>query len=262
MHALESDFWWFVGMRRITGALLRRHLSQAPNDVLDMGCGTGINLLWMSREMRPRRVIGCDYSSTALSWCRQSLLSARVSADQVMPRLAQGDVRRLPFESQTFDLLTNLDVLDTFGATGEDLQAIKEFYRVLRPGGIAFVRAPAYQWLISSHDVLFETKHRYTAAELSRKMSDAGFKVVTTGYANTVLFPVALFWRVLRKIIGVAGEKTDAQPWPKSLAWLNGPFKLGLFLEAIWLRQGFRLPFGLSAICVGIRPPVTASERH
>jgi hypothetical protein len=131
---------------------------------------------------------------------------------------------------------------------------MKEFYRVLRPGGVAFVRAPDYDWLLSSHDTLFETKHRFSAHELREKMKLAGFEILKTSYANTVLFPMALAQRLLRKFAGVSPEKTDTQPWPESLQWLNRPFTACLDLEARWLAAGHRLPFGLSAICIGRKP--------
>jgi SAM-dependent methyltransferase len=253
MHMLESNFWWFVGMRQIKGALLSRHLSCAPQDILDVGCGTGINLLWMAQQFRPRRVIGCDYSRNALEWCRETLKAAPSYSQKVTPHLSRGDIRHLPFANNTFDLVINLDVLDTF-AGGEDEQGLAELLRVLRTSGVAFVRAPAYQWLLSSHDILFETKHRYMTSELAAKMSRVGFQIVRTTYANSFLFPVAMAERLLRKLAGWSSDKTDAQPWPRSLEWLNGPFTACLRLEAYCLARGFTLPFGLSAICIGRKP--------
>jgi ubiquinone/menaquinone biosynthesis C-methylase UbiE len=254
MHALEADFWWFVGMRKVTEALVRRYASGVSKAVLDMGCGTGINLLWAAELFQSGRVVGCDYSATALSWCVETLKSAASDSGRVEPRLSQGDVRHLPFETGSFDLVTNLDVLDTFASPGEDLQAMSEFFRVLRPGGVAFVRVPAYQWLMSSHDLLFETQHRYSVPELRAKMSGVGFVVIEATYANTLLFPIALLRRTLRKVAGIADDKTDAQPWPRFLKWLNGPFRFCLQLEAMWLAKGGTLPFGLSAICLGRKP--------
>ncbi len=252
MHTLEDDYWWFAGMRKITAALLSRYLERAPRDILDVGCGTGINLLWMSQQFRPERVMGCDYSTIALGWCRESIKAAASYSKKVTPCLSQGDIRHLPFPSAAFDLVTNLDVLDLF-PPGEDLRAMAELHRILRPGGLAFVRAPAYQWLLSSHDTLFETTHRYSALELRRKMSNVGFEIVRTTYANTLLFPFAMTVRLSRKTLGLAADKTDTQPWPKPLEWLNRPLELCLRLEARWLAGGASLPFGLSAICIGRR---------
>lgn len=253
MHALESNYWWFVGMRQITGALLSKFASGVPRNVLDAGCGTGINLLWMLQQLNPERLVGCDYSATALAWCRDSLKTAPDCSQRLTPLVCQGDVRRLPFAGQSFDLVTSFDVLDNFDPSGEDSEAFAEIHRVLGPGGIALIREPAYQWLMSSHDVLFETKHRYTTTELREKMSRAGFQILVSTYANTVLFPLAAARRLMRKAFGIASDKTDTQPLPNSLEWLNGPLRSCLQFEAFLMARGWSLPFGLSAICIGCK---------
>ncbi len=251
MHELEADFWWFVGMRDITRALLERHMTAPPRAVLDIGCGTGINITWMSRFFSPGLVVGCDFSGIALSWCRETMEKTTTETGVPRPLLSQGDVRKLPFGSGSFDLATILDVLDLFPPTGGDFEGFAELHRVLRPGGLAFVREPAYRWLLSSHDTVFETQHRYTTGELAGKMASAGFEIVQTTYANTLLFPLAAARRLLRKTIGLASDRTDSQPWPSWLKWLNGPFTMCLRAEADLISDGWRLPFGLSAICIG-----------
>src|SRR5438093_6991948 len=144
MHDLEAGYWWFKGMRKVTRALLSRHMKNAPRAILDVGCGTGINLLWMSQEFRPERVVGCDHSEVALGWCADSVQRARSDGFKPTPRLCRGDVRRLPFADRSFDLVTSLDVLDLFPPTGEDVLGLPQLYRVLLPGGVDFVREPGY----------------------------------------------------------------------------------------------------------------------
>jgi len=251
MRVLGSDLWWFVGMRLVTGALLNRHATGARR-ILDVGCGTGINLLWMSRELRPSLLVGSDFSPFAIEWSRDTITS---SSTPTPPVLSFGDLRRLPFASDRFDLVTNLDVLDQF-PPGEDYAlGFSEFHRVLRPGGIALVRGPAYRWLMSSHDKIYETKHRHTTTSLAAGMASAGFEIIETTYANTILFPVAVAQRLMRKIAGIQKDRTDAQPLPAALQWMNGPLAACLGIEARVLKRGWRLPFGLSAVCIGRKRP-------
>jgi SAM-dependent methyltransferase len=254
MHALEADFWWFAGMRDITSAVLARFVHDRPKRLLDIGCGTGINLLWMGKTVRPNFIVGCDYAAAALEWCKVTIRQAPGSDANSRPVLARGDVRHLPFASDSFDLFTILDVLDQFPPGEQVLQSFRELLRVLRPGGVAFVRSPAYRWLLSSHDYVYETKCRYSSRELRGVMEAAGFEILESTYANTLLFPLALLQRGLRILTGYRQQKTDAQPWPPSLAWLNSLFRSCLGAEARWLRSSRRLPFGLSVICVARKP--------
>jgi hypothetical protein len=122
-------------------------------------------------------------------------------------------------------------------------------YRVLRPGGIAFVRAAAYEWMKSGHDAALHSQRRYTLGELRGKLEQAGFIVRRATYANSLLLPVAMLRRLALKRLGLADSGSDVKPLPSSLQWLNDGFARALQAEAHWLRA-HRLPCGLSAICV------------
>jgi len=50
----------------------------------------------------------------------------------------------LPFEDESFDLVALFDVIDT---VGDDKRALTEARRVLRPGGLLVVCAPAHRWM-------------------------------------------------------------------------------------------------------------------
>jgi methylase of polypeptide subunit release factors len=93
MHLLESDYWWFVGMRRITRALLDRYVREAPKSILDVGCGTGINLLMLRGRFRPQRIVGCDYSPVAIEWTRETIGKASIASGGNTAALSRGDVR-------------------------------------------------------------------------------------------------------------------------------------------------------------------------
>ncbi|HEX3280336.1 MAG TPA: class I SAM-dependent methyltransferase, partial [Pyrinomonadaceae bacterium] len=143
LHALEEEFWWFVGMRDITSALLDPICTRARDQtILDAGCGTGGNLAWLARYAGNGKVVGIDVAAEALRFC---------SSDNRW-RLLHGSATHLPFADSTFDLVTSFDVLVQLPGPGSDEQAIREMYRVLQPGGVAFVRVAAYEWMRSGHD--------------------------------------------------------------------------------------------------------------
>jgi SAM-dependent methyltransferase len=243
LYELEENFWWFVGMREISKVLLDPICAAAhERQVLDAGCGTGGMLTWLAQYAGSHRVVGIDLSPTALEFCRE----------RNHQQLTQGSIAELPFADSSFDLITSFDVVQHVLNQG-DVRAIAEIYRVLRPGGFAFVRTSAYEWLRSGHDEALNVQRRYTLGELSDEMQRAGFTIRRATYANTFLLPVAVIKRLVLSRFGLAHAESEVRPWPKSWQWLNGLMSLPLKLEAGVLRR-MDLPFGVSAICIGEKP--------
>jgi SAM-dependent methyltransferase len=246
LYALEECFWWFAGMRAITGSLFDPICpSDRARQILDAGCGTGGNLEWLKRYAGDGQVYGIDVSDDALRFCR-----ARGHGN-----LALASVTSLPFADAHFDLITSFDVLVQLPGARADEQAVREMYRVLRPGGIAFVRAAAYEWLRSGHDEALRTQRRYRLGTLSTLLERVGFRVLRATYANGLLLPFAAFRRLILKRVGLADSGSDVKPLAPGLGWLNATLRGVLQAEARWLQmQRFDLPVGLSAICIVKKP--------
>lgn len=242
LYETEEKMWWFAGMREISAALLDEFCPPTIENILDIGCGTGFNLEWLKRYAAPETPIkGLDFEATALKFCR-------VRGEKL---LVQASATDLPFPSEYFDLVTSFDVLVMIPGENSDAQAIAEMHRVLKPDGVAFIRAAAYQWLSGGHDAAINAQRRYTLPELSQKLENAGFTVLRKTYANTLLFPAVILQRLVLKKIGLADAGSDVKPLPPSLEWLNRFLTRLMTLEARYLRTKNRsLPFGLSAVCV------------
>ena len=244
LYRLEEDFWWFRGMREITAALLDPACLPAPpggRRILDAGCGTGGMMTWLGRYAgEGGSVVGLDLIPTALDFCRE----------RRHKYLVQASATDLPFADSSFDLVTSFDVLVQIPGRGSDERAMREMFRVLRPGGTAFVRVAAYEWMRSGHDDALGTQRRYSLSVLAGRMKAAGFKITRATYANSFLLPLAAVRRLLLKRLGVADSGSDVKPLPPSLARLNSLFTRALIAEARLLRAGRNLPAGLSAVCV------------
>lgn len=234
MFQVEDEHWWYVGMRRITGALLNAYLDGTVSTILDAGCGTGANLMALGRFAV---ATGIDIEPAALDLCLQRGLK----------RLVQGSVTRLPFASGSFNLVTSFEVLYHV-AVRSDEEALRELWRVLRPGGWLLLRLPAYDWLRGRHDIAVHTRHRYTTAEVERKVTAAGFTPVRISYANCLLFPLAVAKRLADKL-APAGSGSDVGPPPRGNALLSAV----LSAEARWLVH-HSLPWGLSVLCLARKP--------
>ena len=241
LYETEEKMWWFAGMREISAALLDDFLPKNIENILDIGCGTGLNLEWLKRYGAESSINGLDLEDVALRFCR-----ARGT-----DHLVQASATDLPFPSEYFDLVTSFDVLVQIPGEGSDEQAISEMYRVLKPGGVAFVRAAAYRWMYSGHDVAVNTQRRYNLPELSKKLENGGFTILRKTYANTIMFPAAVVRRQVLKKVGLADAGSDVKQLPPSLEWLNRLLTRLMTWEARYLKtKNRRLPFGLSAVCV------------
>jgi len=245
LYDLEEKFWWFTGMREITASLLAPLLSGKESMVLDIGCGTGGNLKWLARYVGGSKIVGIDIAPKALEFCR--IHHHRL--------LAQASATALPFAAELFDLVTSFDVLVQIPGDDADGQALREMHRVLRPGGIAFVRVAAYRWMRSGHDRELSTQRRYQLEELQSKLETNGFTILRSTYANCILLPVAALHRLLLKPLGLVDRGSDVKPFPPYFGWLNRPFSSALEWEARRLRAPqVKLHAGLSAICIVKKP--------
>jgi len=230
MYEVEDHHWWYVGMRHITKTLLDHYVGKHIPMILDAGCGTGANLVLLGEY---GVAIGVDIEPAALELCRRRQLS----------RLIVGSVTRLPFADESFDMVTSFEVLYHL-AVADDRQGLKEFARVLRPGGWLLLRLPAYNWLRGKHDLAVHTRHRYTTTEVKNKVTMAGFAIVGLSYANCLLFPLAVAKRLMERV-WPSGTGSDVGPPPPENRWLAAI----LSAEAAWLRQR-SLPWGLSVVCL------------
>ncbi len=232
MFELEERLWWYEGMRAVSEGLLKRAVPEGASlCLLDVGCGTGYTLLWLKERLRAREAFGIDASLHATRfWRLRGIDSAAIAS-----------AAALPFDSDSFDLVTCFDVIYQF-AHEDARRALAEMQRVLRPGGLLLIREPAYEWLRGSHDVAVATRHRFTRARLARLLAAEGFIARRATYANSLLFPAAAGHRLVSRLRD--GRASDVKPVP---AWMNRVMLAALRLEARLLDH-FNFPFGLSVV--------------
>lgn len=236
MEELEGRQWWYAGMRRITRALLEPRVPATRSlRFLDAGCGTGWNLSDLGGLTNGGRTFGIDISPLATAASRKR--------GGPSSTVVQGSVLLLPYRDETFDVVTSFDVLYHAWVT-DDVLAIQELHRVLKPGGIVLVRVPALKILWGAHDEAVHSRHRYTRGELVERLTTAGFKVERATYANSLLFPVLLTRRFLDRALKRHGSDVEMLP-----PLLERFFRALLSLEAAGVRF-FNWPIGASVFAI------------
>jgi ubiquinone/menaquinone biosynthesis C-methylase UbiE len=96
--------------------------------VLEVGCGVGAQMQVLLERLPAVEITGVDYSAEQLARARVVLREPRVAG---RARLVRGSGYALPFADATFDGAYVIWVLEHLA---EPLRALREIYRVLRPG--------------------------------------------------------------------------------------------------------------------------------
>ena len=168
-----------------------------PGDlVLDAGAGFGRHAFETAR--RGGRVVALDYAADEVQGTRNTF-AAMVEAGEIPPdryvSVLRGDATRLPFDDGTFDRVVTSEVLEHIQ---DDVTAIRELVRVLRPGGVLAVTVPAWlpekiNWMLSDeyHAPKSPGGHVriYSATELKAKLRTAGLMVRASHHAHALHSP-------------------------------------------------------------------------
>lgn len=234
MYQAEERQWWFAGMRAISLALLAPRLGSGKLAFLDAGCGTGVNLEHLGRL---GAAFGVDISEEAIAFCRSRGVA-----------VMRGSVLELPVKSAAVDGITSFDVLYHRWVT-DDLRAVREMARVLRPGGLLLIRVPALKLFWGAHDEEVHSRHRYTRGELEALLTQAGLTLLRSSYANFFLFPALLARRTLDRALRRHGSDVGFLPAPVEWA-----FRCLLEVEAWLIGHGVSLPIGASLFALARKP--------
>jgi SAM-dependent methyltransferase len=238
---LENEHWWLRGRRSIFFDLLDHLLPRdGPVSSLDVGCGYG----GMLRELeRYGPAHGVDNFPEAVERCKQRGLE----------RVRMASAYSLPDPDEHFDLLAFFDCIEHLD---DDLAALRESHRVLRPGGHVVVTVPAYNLLYANNDRLAHHKRRYTRRELRSKLEATGFELRKATYVNTLLFPVILPLVLLKKLRERLSAGADDST-TNLTHQVPGPVNEALFRvfssERLALRR-VSFPVGHSIFALAVKP--------
>lgn len=171
---LYDPMVWLLGGNAAREALIERAGLHAGQHVLDVGCGTGTLIMFITRMHPGVEVVGLDPDPKALARARRKAERAGVPV-----RLDRGFSDDMPYPEASFDRVFSSFMFHHL--PGEQKRGtLREIRRVLKPGGslclLDFAR-PASQhgnalarWL-HSHQMLDDNDERRVLA----MMADAGF---------------------------------------------------------------------------------------
>jgi len=223
--------WWFVGRRDIVSHFIMKYFKINSNlKILDVGCGAGKTTNYFNKI---GDTYGIDRSYTGVIHC-----------NKIKVKIVQADLNYPPFATNTFDIITLLDVLEH---VENDLEVLKKLKPLLKQNGKLIITVPAYQLLWTEHDVALSHFRRYTTKTLENILKRADFQISRTSYFIMILLPIIFLYKILLKF-----KKSKNKPQSHSHQFpeiINATLQKIILFESKLLKK-INLSFGASVICV------------
>ena len=211
LYEVEERHWWYMGIREAASRILNAHYQGVSGlNILDAGCGTGFTLTWLERYSLPKRAVGIDLSWNAFQFCRR----------RGQRLLSQASVLELPFKNHFFGLVVCKAVIRHLPGSESDKVALREFYRVLKPGGsLLLITMLRPRMVKGKKPANYRT---YSLDEVRDKVQEAGFhilKLTCTNILGSIILTIKQYLKHGKDpLFGIVNLP---HRFPPHLEWLN-----------------------------------------
>jgi SAM-dependent methyltransferase len=145
--------------------------------ILEIGCSSGYLLRDILSSLPRAIVVGADVVRAPLFRLAQSLPSVP---------LMRFDLLRCPLPDASFDAVVLLNVLEHID---DDVQALRQIFRLLKPGGFVVLEVPAGPHLYDNYDKALMHFRRYSMSGLVANLERTGFSVVRKSHLGYLIYP-------------------------------------------------------------------------
>ena len=127
-----------TGKLRLRDQLLDLVEFKGEEKVLDAGCGRGLMVIGAAKRLKTGKATGVDvWDATVLSGNSSDAakLNAKLEGVADKVRFETGDIRKLVYPEKTYDVGMSAFAIHNFGDRENRDKAVRELWRVLKPGG-------------------------------------------------------------------------------------------------------------------------------
>lgn len=164
---------------------LNEYLTEPNPIIMEIGCSSGHLLEKLSKEVSHATLIGADIVYKPL------LELAKKYTNIPMLRF---DLVNCPLPDNCLDAIVLLNVLEHIE---DDVTALKQMKRILKPGGIAIIEVPAGPHLYDIYDKQLLHFRRYRLNDLAKQVKQCGFKILKKSHLGFFIYPG--FWLVKQR---------------------------------------------------------------
>jgi len=209
--------------------------------VVDAGCSSGYLLEDLRRELPHATLVGVDLVMGGLRRAHALVPDAE---------LALADVCDLPLDDGAADAVVSANLLEH---VPDDVAALRELARILRPGGRVAIVVPAGPGTYDYYDAFLGHERRYGRGELARKARSAGLVVERDTHLGALIYPA--FWTVkkLNRVRHRSPGPDEARRLVERDIDRTGDSRVGAAttrVERAVLRRGVGVPFGIRGLTV------------
>jgi ubiquinone/menaquinone biosynthesis C-methylase UbiE len=175
-HADESSPWYQIVMKFLPPVKDKR--------ILEIACGRG----GFSRilGLRGASVCGADFSASAVEIAKERLHRDPSLTDRVT--YVQADAENMLFDENTFDIVVSCETIEH---VPNPRVALREMYRVCKPGGMLYLTTPNYLNFMGLYLIYAAVRHpglkssqpldeRFLFPQIRQFVTGAGWKIIRT----------------------------------------------------------------------------------
>ena len=207
--------------------------------ILEVGSSSGYFLRDLKLVAPTAFIIGSDCISEPME---------RLAVNMPNIPLIQFDLTKCPLPDSSIDALVLLNVLEHIE---DDQKALKQLYRILKPGGIAVIEVPANPELYDFYDELLKHYRRYNLINLMFISEKVGFKLLFKSHLGFFIYPLFKFVK-LRNKRKKNKTQTEKQLNVKTMIGFGGSIAnlllYVLMLSELTLGTVIRYPFGVRCL--------------
>ena len=222
---LESA--WTKYYDRLASHFIERIGRRRPRLILEAGCGKGqLTIPLITKLPRNVKMIGLDSSAGPYAgWLRELATKLQTGGFQKRVRLIKSDARRIKdIGDESVDVVLSNELLCDLPYDSELVEALGEFYRILRPGGFMIHGEWSSSPAVEPQAFLVEHWPSWTPDQLFAIVRKSGFHSFQVSYFGTTIH------------FGYENAVEELRNWGANEAFLKRYDKL-------LKRDGIELPF-------------------
>lgn len=176
----DEEHYINVASREHAVNCMQRWIIASAPVLIDIGCSSGYTVRLLRARMPNAAIIGADFVRGPLEGLGKTIPD--------LP-LLHFDLLKCPLPASSFDGIILLNVLEHIE---NDMGAIQQVARILKPGGVATIEVPAGPGLYDIYDKQLMHVRRYRMTDLVAKIRATGLEVVERSHLACALYPA--FW--------------------------------------------------------------------